>query len=202
MITVQAKDQGAVKLVIDLAIVFQLCGLGRRVSIFLRKILRVLCGYFEHQRRVQFDRCVAEPLQTITATLPEFNAMKVLKSIKREAEEKDFKLSITEGGSERKSKVIASCSYLEEKFQECSKREEAGLATSVETLGVDLRRRTVQPGAKEKARRQKCDLKFSFARRSRVFQLNYMRIGVRKLLRMGLVFARVWERTSRWHCAL
>ena len=32
-------------------------------------ILRVLCGYFEHQRRVQFEGCVAEPLQTITATL-------------------------------------------------------------------------------------------------------------------------------------
>ena len=34
-----------------------------------RKILRVLCGYFEHQRRVQFEGCVAEPLQTITAIL-------------------------------------------------------------------------------------------------------------------------------------
>ena len=69
-ITVQSKrSKGAVTLVLDLAIVFQLCGLGRRISIFPRKILRVLCGYFEHQRRVQFDRCVAEPLQTITAIL-------------------------------------------------------------------------------------------------------------------------------------
>ena len=31
------------------------------------KIVRVLCGYFEHERRVQFEGCVAEPLQTITA---------------------------------------------------------------------------------------------------------------------------------------
>ena len=37
---------------------------------FPTKILRVLCGYFEHQRRVQFEGCVAEPLQTITAILP------------------------------------------------------------------------------------------------------------------------------------
>ena len=37
---------------------------------FPRKILRVLCGYFEHQRRVQFEGCAAEPLQTISATLP------------------------------------------------------------------------------------------------------------------------------------
>ena len=37
---------------------------------FPRKILRVLCGYFEHQRRVQFEGCVGEPLTTITAILP------------------------------------------------------------------------------------------------------------------------------------
>ena len=30
---------------------------------FRRKILPVLCLYFEHQRRVQFDGCVAEPLR-------------------------------------------------------------------------------------------------------------------------------------------
>ena len=35
-----------------------------------REILRVLCWYVEHQKRVQFEGCVAEPLQTITAILP------------------------------------------------------------------------------------------------------------------------------------
>ena len=29
---------------------------------FPRKILRVLCGYFEHQRRVKIEGCAAEPL--------------------------------------------------------------------------------------------------------------------------------------------
>ena len=29
----------------------------------LRKMLRVLCGHCEHQRRVQFEGSVAEPLQ-------------------------------------------------------------------------------------------------------------------------------------------
>ena len=29
-----------------------------------RKIMRVLSGYFEHQRKVQFEGCAAEPLQT------------------------------------------------------------------------------------------------------------------------------------------
>ena len=71
-------------------------------------------------------------------------AGKVVRSISREVEEKDFRLSITEGGKEGKSKVIASCSDLEEKLQECTKREGGGLATSVAISGVDLRTRTKQ----------------------------------------------------------
>ena len=69
-------SQGALALVLDLA-----RWALERVSLsvvwawathfsFPRKILRVLCGYFEHQRRVQFEGCAAEPLQTITAILP------------------------------------------------------------------------------------------------------------------------------------
>ena len=69
------EDQGALALVLDSAKTFE------RVSLpvlwawathftFPRNILRVLCGYFEHQRRVQFEGCAAEPLRTITATLP------------------------------------------------------------------------------------------------------------------------------------
>ena len=66
------------------------------------------------------------------------------------------------------------------------------LATSVETQGVDLRTRTTQSAAKEKARRKKCDVIFSLVTKSQVFQENYMRTGVRKLLRAGLVLARRW----------
>ena len=69
-----AEEQGAVALVLDLAMASE------RVSLpvvracathfsYPRKILRVLCGYFEHQRRVQFQGCVAEPLTTISAIL-------------------------------------------------------------------------------------------------------------------------------------
>ena len=45
-----------VEMVLDLAKAFE-------------RVLRVLCGYFEHQRSAQFEGCVAEPLQTITAIL-------------------------------------------------------------------------------------------------------------------------------------
>ena len=44
-----------------------LWGLGRRIAIFPRRCC--LCGHLEHQKRVQFEGCVAEPLQTITAIL-------------------------------------------------------------------------------------------------------------------------------------
>ena len=37
---------------------------------FSRKMFQVLCDHFEHQRSVQFEGCVAEPLRTITAILP------------------------------------------------------------------------------------------------------------------------------------
>ena len=36
---------------------------------FPQRILRVLCRYFQHQRKVIFQGCMADPLQTITAIL-------------------------------------------------------------------------------------------------------------------------------------
>ena len=69
------EDQGAVALVLDLAKALECVSLpvvwawATHFS-FPRKILRVLCGYFEHQMRVQFEGCAAEPLRTITAILP------------------------------------------------------------------------------------------------------------------------------------
>ena len=68
-------EQGAVALVLDLAKALE------RVSLpvvwacathfsFPRKTLRVLCGYFEHRRRIQFEGWSAAPLMTIKAILP------------------------------------------------------------------------------------------------------------------------------------
>ena len=73
-------------------------------------------------------------------------AEKVLKKLKSEVGEKGLKLSITEGVNVGKSKEITPCKFLEESFQECSKKEGVVKATSVETVGVDLRRRTKQLG--------------------------------------------------------
>ena len=97
---------------------------------------------------------------------------------------------------EFKSKLITSCRYLEEELQECSRKEGVTMSESVETLEVDLRTQTKQLGAKEKARRKKCDVGFSLIKNNRVFQKNFMRIRVRKSMRTGLVLARGEDR--RW----
>ena len=68
------EDQGAVAFFLDLAKALERVILpvvwAWQCTQLPRKILRVLCGYFDHQRRVQFDGCAAEPLRTITAILP------------------------------------------------------------------------------------------------------------------------------------
>ena len=44
-------------------------------------------------------------------------------------------------------------------------KEKSCFATSVETLGVDSRTKTEQLGAKEKARRKKCDVTFAYQKK-------------------------------------
>ena len=60
---------------------------------------------------------------TIERTNKEVSEMarKVMREFQEEVEEKGLKLSITETGKEGKSKMIASCGYLEEKLRQCSK---------------------------------------------------------------------------------
>ena len=87
--------------------------------------------------------------------------------------------------------MITSCRYLEERYQECSKKEGVVVAMSVETLGVDLRTRTKLLEAKERSRRQKCEVILVYEE-NRIFQKSHMRTGMRKLSRTGLVPARAW----------
>ena len=49
-------------------------------------------------------------------------------------------MSVNENGKEGKSKMIASCGFLEDELRQCSKEEGVTMANSVETLGVDLRK--------------------------------------------------------------
>ena len=68
-------DKGAITLVLDWAKAFERVSLPvvwsvGNTAVFPKIILRVPCVYIGHQRQVQCERCVAEPLETITAILP------------------------------------------------------------------------------------------------------------------------------------
>ena len=84
---------------------------------------------------------------------------------RRSGEKIGLKLSVTENGKEGKSKMIASCGFLENEPSQFSKEEGVTLADCVETLGVDLRTRVKRLGAKEKARRKKVQGGSRFSRR-------------------------------------
>ena len=85
--------------------------------------------------------------------------------------------------------MIAICGFLENELSQFSK-EGVTLADCVETLGVDLRTRVKRLGAKAKARRIKCKVRFSIIKKNKAFQKSYMKVGVKKLLRAGMMPAR------------
>ena len=105
-------------------------------------------------------------MDDITALLMEKNkevaemAKKVMKKLKEEVDKKGFKFSVTENGKEGKSKMIASCGFLEDDLRQCSKEEGVTMEDSVETLGMDSGKRVKRLGAKEKSRRKKCKVTF------------------------------------------
>ena len=104
-------------------------------------------------------------------------AKKVTKKSKEEVERKGLKLSVTENGKEGTSKMIASCGFFEDELRQYSK----------------LEKRDKMLGVKEQARRKKCKLRFSIIKKYKAFQKNCMKVGVKKLLRAGMVPARTWE---------
>ena len=86
--------------------------------------------------------------------------------------------------------MIASCGFQENELSQFSKEEGVTLADSVETVGVNLRTRVKRLGAEEKARRKTCKVRFSIIKENEAFQKNYMKVGVKKLLRAGMMPAR------------
>ena len=87
--------------------------------------------------------------------------------------------------------MIASCGFLEDELRLCSKEEGVTMASGVETLGVDLRTRVKRLGAKEKARRKKCKVRFSSIEKNKVSQRSYMKVESQEVAAM--VPARTWE---------
>ena len=83
-----------------------------------------------------------------------------MKKLKEEVEKQGLKLSVNENGKEGKSKMIASCVFLENELSQFSKEEGVTLADSVENLGVDMTTRNkklgrMSPKERLKLRRQR-----------------------------------------------
>ena len=113
-------------------------------------------------------------------------AKKLMKKLEEEVENKGLKLSVTENGKEGKSKMIASCGFLKDELRQCSKEEGVTMADSVETLGGDLRTRRVKRlGAKEKARRKECQVRFSLFKKNKVFQKELRESGGKEVVTSG-----------------
>ena len=102
------------------------------------------------------------------------------KAGRRSGEKKGIKLSVTENGKEGKSKMVASCGFLENELSQFSK-EGVPLADSVETLGVDFRTRVKKLGAKEKARRKKCKVRFSIIKKNGSLQKDFHESGCQEV---------------------
>ena len=104
-------------------------------------------------------------------------AKKVMKKLKKRWRGKGLKMSVTEGGEGGKSKMIASCGFLENELRQ---------ADSVETLGVDLR-----TGVKGWERRKSEEEEVQGEILAHKQELNISKelhdIGVEKLLRAGMM---------------
>ena len=86
----------------------------------------------------------------------------------------------------KKSNMIASCSFLEEELRQCSKEEGVTMADSVEQESRGWTQ-------KKKARRKMRKVRFSIAKKNKVFQRSYMKVGIKKLLRAGMVPTKTWR---------
>ena len=120
---------------------------------------------------------------------------KVMKRLREEVEKK--KTSNCQSmrmGKEGKSKIIASCGFLEDELRQCSKEGGVTMADSVETLAVDLRTRVKNLEAKEKARRKKCKVRFSIFKKNKAFQKNYMKVRGQEVVTSGYGASKNLER--------
>ena len=70
---------------------------------------------------------------------------------------------------------------VENDLSQFSTEEGVTLADSVETLGVDLRTRVKRLGAKEKARRKKCNVRFSIIKKNKAFQKKLHESGCQEI---------------------
>ena len=93
--------------------------------------------------------------------------------------------------------MVVSCGFLEDEMRQCSK-EGVTMTDSVETLGVDLRTRVKSLGAKEKARRKKCNVRFFLIQRQKLFPKSYMKVECQEAATCGYDASKNVESPCSW----
>ena len=78
-----------------------------------------------------------------------------------------------------------------DELRQCSKEEGLTMTDTVETLGVDLRTRVKRLEGQRKSEEE--EVQAEILKKNKAFQKNYMKVGVKKLLRAGMVPARTWR---------
>ena len=119
-------------------------------------------------------------------------AKKVMKRLREEVGEKGLKLSVTgkKGRKEQHDRVVWFPGRRAASMQEG--RSDDGRQCG--NAGSRLENQSRKLGSEvEKMTRKKCKVRFSLIKKKKAFQKNYMKVGVKKLLRAGLVPARTWR---------
>ena len=74
------------------------------------------------------------------------------------------------------------------------KKRKSDLGRKCGNAGSGLENKSQEVGTeKKKQRRRKCKVRLSLSKKNMAFQKNYMKIGVKKLSRAGMVPARTWR---------
>ena len=108
-------------------------------------------------------------------------------------EKKGLKLSVTENGKEGKSKMIASCDFLENGLRQFSKEEGVTFGRWRGNFGRRLENKSKKAGSQRKSEKEEVQCEgFHFKKKSKAFQKNNMKAGVKKLSRAGMMPARNW----------
>ena len=115
---------------------------------------------------------------------------KVMRKLKEEVEKKGFKLSVTENGKEGQSKMIASCGFLENEISQFMKRRRSDDGRQCGNVGSPLENQSQELGSERKSEKKEVHSEILACK---AFQKNYMKLGVNKLLRAGMVPARTWR---------
>ena len=121
-------------------------------------------------------------------------AKKVMKKPReKESRKKASKLSVTENGKRRKEQddcvvwLFGGRAAPMQQGMSDDGRQFGNAWSGLEDQSQEVLR------VKEKARRKKCNVKFSLIKKNKAFQKNYMKVGVKKPLRAGMMPARTGE---------